>query len=162
MLSNLLVKSNLIEEKLSNECLARISALELHSIDDRLPVRRKFFDESTRHNPNYILPTEKQNKEWDARLFWGDKKVSMEDEERRIFWLDELAAEVFPDWKKCRQKLNLEEAYEWGWLCLQLEKNESQRNLVARRILTEIQNFLQQQGISTEVQRQKIESLSER
>jgi len=142
MLSNLVVKSNLIEE-LSNECLARISALELRSIDDRLPVRRNFFDERTRHNSSYILPTQKQNKEWDARLFWGDKRVSMEDEERRICWLDELAAKIFPDWENCRQKLSLEEALEWEWLCLQLEKNKSQWYPVARRILTEIQNLLQ-------------------
>jgi hypothetical protein len=161
MLSNLIVKSNLIE-KLSNECLARISALELRTIDDRLPVPRKFFDESTRHNPNHILPTEKQNKEWDARLFWGDKRVSMEDEGRRICWLDDLAAEVFPNWERCCQKLNLEEAFEWEWLCLQLEKNKSKWCPRARRILTEIQNFLQQKGVSNEVQRQKKESLSER
>ena len=119
MLSNLLVKSNIIQY-CSDTSLARLTAQDLYSVGER--TYRKFFDERVRCYPSNTLPTRVQNQEWDARLFWGDEHITMEHEDRST-WAYNLAEEVLKVWSNIKQDLNMEKCIELLWIIEQVTES---------------------------------------
>lgn len=142
MLSNLMIKSNVIE-KFDDKTLVRLSALDLYSISERNPNRGHFFDERTRYLCLGLLPTKKQNDEWTQRLFWGYRSVSLRDEKRKIKWLEELAEELIPRWLDKQATLDLEVSKEWLWFCAQLEVSNKWMTL-SRQIGQEVRAYLKE------------------
>lgn len=124
MLSNLHIKSNLIES-FGDEVLIRLSAMDLSSISMTNPLMGNFFDQRSRYMGISKVPTHEQNAQWTARLFWGDRTVSLRDDERSLVSVQALATEVIPEWAIARSRLDLETAKEWLWLCVQIKFHRS-------------------------------------
>jgi hypothetical protein len=83
-LSNLQLRSNLLSLEYQHE-IRRVTVFEFKNIRER--------------NPNLMSPenlTEAQRQEWRERLFWGDRSVSMSDDDRARAW-PELLAEGIPE-----------------------------------------------------------------
>jgi hypothetical protein len=82
--SNLQLRSNLLSPEYQRE-IRRVTVFEFKDIRER--------------NPNLMSPdglTEAQRQEWREHLFWGDRSVSMDDDDRARAWL-ELLAEGIPE-----------------------------------------------------------------
>jgi hypothetical protein len=83
-LSNLQLRSNLLSLEYQRE-IHRVTVFEFKNIRDR--------------NPNLMCAdnlTEAQRQEWREHLFWGDRSVSMSDDDRARAW-PELLAEGIPE-----------------------------------------------------------------
>lgn len=141
MLSNLRIKSNLIES-FSEEVFVRLSAMDLYSIYKTNPFMGNFFDQRSRYMGMSKVPTPEQNVQWTARLFWGDQKVSLQDEARLSTSVQDLATEVLTEWVTARSRLDLETAKEWLWLCTQVNIHGSQHAAEWRHIEKEIRDYL--------------------
>jgi len=111
VLSNVTVKSNVLPAHYQ-EWLGRISAIDLHDVYLRCPLLPVSFD------PTHTTLTEKQQREWTARLFWREKEVTIEHEGRGTQWMLDLARDALPEWRQARDQLNEEVAIEWLWLCV--------------------------------------------
>ena len=112
MLSNLVAKSNMIDwNKYGHfECC---SITELMSIFNRCPLL--ITNPLDVINEDYL--TEEQREQREQRLFWGDKKISMKDDNREEKWFEDLAQQAFPRWERVRTQLDIELAWEWLWFC---------------------------------------------
>jgi hypothetical protein len=139
MLSNLVVKSNIIEN-CADEALERLSAIDLHSVSVRNPLIGRFFDERSRHL-GFRIPTKIQNEQWTARLFWGDKTVSLEDADRGNAWIRNKADEIVPLWKQLKGNIDIEYAKEWLWFCSKVKYYDKWKPK-CDRIQTEIREYL--------------------
>ncbi len=141
MLSNLLVKSNLIE-CFRDEVLVRLSAMDLSSISKDNPRMGNFFDQRTRFMGMRKVPTQVQNAQWTARLFWGEQTVSLQDDGRASVSVHNLANEVIKEWSTARSKLDIETAKEWLWLCAQIKIHKSQHFTECQQVEKEIRDYL--------------------
>jgi hypothetical protein len=158
MLSNLNAKSNLIED-CSDKHLSRLSAIDLNNFGQI--TYRFFFDERIRHQSNSVLPTIRQNKEWDARLFWGGKEISLKDNERYTQWIIELAQKKVPNWKEFMYVLDVEEAFEWLWLCFQIQKITNRWSHEIKEIMSRVSGFLAINRYEPRAQIERILSFTE-
>ena len=113
MLSNVHVSANVLPGRYQ-EHFAQVSATDLYDIMRRCPLVGISFDTVT----GTLTP--QQRAEWQAHLFWGDRSVSMAEEDRNTLWVLGLAERVFPSWSRERKSLDVEGAFEWLWLCTQL------------------------------------------
>lgn len=153
MLSNLLIKSNIIES-CSNRSLSKLSAIDLYSVGER--TRRYFFDERIRHSGKESLPTSKQNQEWDARLSWGDRTISLGDEGRNT-WVNKMTYQVKENWQEIRQDMNIEIGIELLWIIM--KSRELQQDKVLNEIEKEIRSYLSNNGYDQNAQDARIASL---
>ncbi len=137
MLSNLLVKSNLLPSTTYQEAFEVLPAMDLRSIHERCRMLNISFD------PSRHTLTERQWKEWDARLFWGDKTVSWSQENRKTHWIITLGGTCVKDWKQIHQNMNKETAFEWLWI-LETCKYINQPPAGSRKIIIQLREFLHQ------------------
>lgn len=114
--------------------MAKISAIDLHTVGER--TRRHFFDQRTRYSGKDPLPTMKQNQEWDARLFWGDRTISLVDEDR-YNWVITMALNIKENWNELRQNMNIELGIEMLWVIMksQLLQQDSDLDLIEKEIM---------------------------
>jgi hypothetical protein len=78
-LSNLQLRSNVLSEDYQRQ-LRRLTVFEIKNIRER--------------NPMLISPddlTEPQRQEWREHLFWGERSVSLDDDDRRLAWIERVA-----------------------------------------------------------------------
>lgn len=80
-LSNLIVGSNLLPEDYPAQ-LSRVSAGDLHDIKERNPSLHISFA-----SPDYLGLTSDQVEEWRQHLFWGDRRVRLNSDDRFARWL---------------------------------------------------------------------------
>lgn len=108
-LSNIQLRSNLLSVDYQQE-MSRITAFEIENIWDRNPSLR---------NPHAL--DEKQQKQLRDSLFWGDRRVTLDDDDRRRAWGESLAERVEPTLECLESRPTLENAYELlvvtGQLC---------------------------------------------
>lgn len=115
MLSNLLVKSNVVHKDEYQDKLANLSAMDLRSVHERHRLLPISFD------PGHGTLTPRQKEEWLASYFFGDEKVSLSEDNRLTSWIKELRAEYIKKGSLREKDLNEEVAFEWLWL---LEKSK--------------------------------------
>src|SRR5262249_22198233 len=89
-LSNLRLIPNLVHPEYQR-IFSRLSTIELYDIHRRNPSLPISFDPS-----RFEGLTPRQQDEWRQRLFWGDRLVSLYEENRGIDWLEHYAGGVFP------------------------------------------------------------------
>lgn len=164
MLSNVAAKSNILLLDTYQKELEHISAIELRDIYLRCPHLGISFDPSR----STLTPT--QRKEWEARLFWGDKAVSLADDGRGTGWLFAAARDALPGWPEARASLDVEQAIEWLWLCTMLldaytrgataapDAEEVAKQVLV--VLEEVQERLKQLGFDECLQEQRLKEIT--
>jgi hypothetical protein len=120
MLSNLSVRSNLIEncltpadyinrKKMGTPPLTRITARDLHELSCLNPIGlSNIFDKETLKSKSSGLPTTEQLRQWEKYLFYGDKTVSLAQQQRLIQCWYTAAEYLIMNWDQIREKLDLE------------------------------------------------------
>ena len=98
----------------------RLSAIELHDIRRRSPLLPISFDPS-----NFLGLTPEQQREWRQRLFWGDSRVSMDDENRRLAWLERYASTMFHSLPATLTELDSEAIFERAFIAAELARSSS-------------------------------------
>ncbi len=122
MLTNLTVRSNLIENCRTPECcrslglpgpapLARLSAMDLHELSLLNPMWPKYLDVNVMERCPHGLPTFEQREQWRNHLFYGDSTITLSREREQHSWLT-AARELCLKWPEIRQQLTLEVALE--------------------------------------------------
>jgi len=123
MLSNLSVRSNIIESRRTPECckisgipgvapLARISARDLNELSELNPMGDRYLDTRIMNSRPHGLPTPEQCQQWESYLFYGDKTISLSVENRLgNYWLI-AAGDLCSLWPKIKAQLNHEVAME--------------------------------------------------
>ncbi len=127
MISNLTIRSNLIEgltrpsgvqerSQRMNAPLARISAQDLEELDQLSAYPSHFFDTRNLQRGIDGLPTSEQREQWVSYLFYGDKTVSMKEEERLCKPWVEMAEGVLATWDEMESHIDVELSMEY--LCI--------------------------------------------
>jgi hypothetical protein len=80
-LSNLQLRSNLLSTEYQQE-MGRLTIFEVKNIWDRTCLK----------DPEKLTPEQRQ--QWTDHLFWGQKRISLEDGDRARAWLEMLAEAV--------------------------------------------------------------------
>ena len=99
-LSNLQLRSNLLSMEYQRE-IRRVTVFEFKNIRER--------------NPNLMSPdnlTEAQRQEWREHLFWGDRSVSMNADDRARAWPELLAEDIPEALAALETRPDLERAFE--------------------------------------------------
>lgn len=141
MISNLAAKSNLLPRSSYQEHFDRLSAIDLRNIHDRFPLLGISFD------PSHYSLTPDQQAEWEAHLFWGEKRVRMRDDNRQERWILELYQGLARHWDQLLEYLDSESALEALWIlkeastCQKLNQEELGR-------IDYLFSYLQEQGHS--------------
>jgi len=164
MLSNLTPKSNVLPLDTYQGDFSILSAMDLHDIRRRCPNIGVSFD------PTNGTLTPEQRQEWKAHLFWGDKVLTMAEEDRASWWPVELALAVLPLWQSVGKVVSVEEGIEWLWLCTQVTGELAGRHggepLVqavvekATAIQEAISEFLVSEGMDSTLQAQRLEQIT--
>jgi hypothetical protein len=122
-ITNLHVKSNLMSNDYQNE-FRNVSVFELADIKHRNPLL------PINLNPSfYDNVTLAQRRQWDAHLFWGDKRVRMT-ETRRLRWLEAQAVGLFEAFDEIVDRLAEEQGFEILYVTEHLQRTSS--NLAAQ------------------------------
>jgi hypothetical protein len=156
MLTNLKVKSNLLPGRHYQERFDQLSAMELRSIKDRLPLLNISF------TPGRYTLTPTQTVEWDARLFWRDKTVSMGDGDRATKWVRNLIYNGIQNWEEHRKNLREELAFEWLWLFEELRAIDAETSEEIEAIIAELMKFLLDRNYSKPTIRQRLHAFNPR
>ncbi|MBT4511180.1 MAG: hypothetical protein HOC20_03070 [Chloroflexi bacterium] len=156
MLTNLKVKSNLLPGRHYQERFDQLSAMELRSIKDRLPLMHISF------TPGRYSLTPKQAAEWDARLFWGDETVSMKTGDMATKWVRDLVHQGVQNWKEYRKNLRKELAFEWLWLFEELRAIDGEIPREIEAIIGELTKFLLDRNYSEPTIRQRLHAFNPR
>jgi len=114
----------------------QLSAMELRSIKDRMPLMPISF------TPGRYTLTPKQTAEWDARLFWGDRTVSMEADDRDTKWVRDMVQKGLRNWEEYRENLREELAFEWLWLFEELKAIDGEITREIETVIRELIKFL--------------------
>jgi hypothetical protein len=117
-IANLLLKSNLISDDYPSY-LPRVSAFELHDIKRRNRLLPFDLDPTS-----YSGVTPAQRRQWDSRLFWGDRRIALT-EARRLRWLEGLAAVILTHTEEIAGRLGAEQAFEVLYVTEQLRRTDS-------------------------------------
>lgn len=99
-LSNVQLRSNLRSEDYQQE-MGLLTVFEVKDIWRRNPMLRA---------PDALTPRQKE--EWKDHLFWGERVVSLEDDDRGRAWLEALAESVEPALEAIEERPTYEEAFE--------------------------------------------------
>jgi hypothetical protein len=118
-LSNLRLVPNLLREDYP-PIFPRLSAMELYDIHRRnsnLPIS---------FNPSdYQGLTAQQQSEYRQRLFWGDRSVSLDDEDRWVAWLELFARSALPCLRDTGRELDEEQLFELLYVAAELGRSRS-------------------------------------
>ena len=153
MLSNIAIRSNILPEDYP-QWLPRLAAADLHDIKERCPLLNIDF------NPQRYTLTKRQQGEWDARLFWGDRKIDMECEGRSRRWAKDLLGKALAEWDAEKLRLDIELAFEWLWLCQQAIMSDASITEEIEPIMAHLKSYLNAQGLSGDLQEERIREIS--
>jgi hypothetical protein len=117
-IANLHVKSNLMSKDYQNE-FQNVSVFELADIKRRNPLLPISLNPSF-----YDNVTSAQRRQWDAHLFWGDKRVRMT-QTCRLRWLETQALGLFAAFDEIVERLVEEQAFEILYVTEQLQRTSS-------------------------------------
>lgn len=133
--SNLRVKSNLLSNRYQDE-LGLISVFELRDMRDRTLLGIDLNPSC----PRKVTP--EQLSQWTSHLFWGDRTISMDDEDRSLAWLELLAEQVFAEVPELEKQPNVEDAFELLYVTDGLQHADSHYREEASRMSERIRNVL--------------------
>jgi hypothetical protein len=134
-IANLHVKSNLMSNDYQNE-FRNVSVFELVDIKRRKPLLPISLNPSF-----YDNVTSAQRRQWDAHLFWGDKRVRMT-ETRRLRWLEAQARGLFAAFDEIVERLAEEQAFEILYVTEQLQRTSSDLAIQATQIGSRVLEIL--------------------
>ncbi|MHC5540830.1 hypothetical protein ACYOEI_21625 [Singulisphaera rosea] len=134
-IANLHVRSNLMSNDYQNE-FRNISVFELADIKRRNPLLPISLNPSF-----YDYVTSDQQRQWNAHLFWGDKRVRMT-ETRRLRWLEAQALGLFAAFDTIEERLAEEQAFEILYFTEQLRRTSSNLAIQSTQISSRVVEIL--------------------
>jgi len=153
MLSNLATRSNILPEDYP-QWLPRLAATDLHDIKERCPLLGIDF------NPQRYSLTVRQQGEWDARLSWGDKTITMGHEDRAGCWARDALGKALAEWDAEKLRLDIELAFEWLWLCHQAIMSDASMLEKIAPIVAHLKSYLNAQGLNDDLQKERLREIS--
>lgn len=128
MLSNLTVKSNVLTRGYQTD-LALLSVFELKDIGRRAPLLGISLDPS---HPHKVTPA--QLFQWTQHLFWGERAISMDDDDRWSKWIEVLAQNLGAQVGQLEAHPNEELAFELLYVADKLAHCDSRAAAACRSI----------------------------
>jgi len=134
-IANLHIKSNLMSGNYQKE-FGRVTVFDLADIKRRRPNLPIILNPSFYDN---VTPA--QRRQWDAHLFWGDKRIGLT-EARRLRWLEGQLEALSEAFDEIASRVDEEQAFEILYVVEQLRRTTSVLATRAAEISSLIQEML--------------------